>query len=85
MHCRETIEGMVAVDTIVGDSPPMRKVLELVQHVAKTDATVLKLSGEALRRIENEAPDIGMAIHRLLARLLAIKLRQTNSWLSHLR
>ena len=40
---RETIEGLVAVDEIVGESPPMRKVLELVEHVAKTDATVLIL------------------------------------------
>jgi len=40
---RETIDGLVAVDEIVGESPPMRKVLELVEHVAKTDATVLIL------------------------------------------
>ena len=40
---RETIDEMVSVDEIVGDSPPMRKVLELVEHVAKTDATVLIL------------------------------------------
>ena len=40
---RETIDEMVSVDEIVGDSPPMQKVLELVEHVAKTDATVLIL------------------------------------------
>lgn len=40
---RETIDEMVSVDEIVGTSPPMRKVLELVEHVAKTDATVLIL------------------------------------------
>jgi len=40
---RETIDHLVAVDEIVGESPPMRKVLELVEHVAKTDATVLIL------------------------------------------
>jgi DNA-binding NtrC family response regulator len=40
---RETIDEMVTVDAIVGDSPPMRKVMELVEHVAKTDATVLVL------------------------------------------
>jgi DNA-binding NtrC family response regulator len=40
---RETIDGLVSEDAIVGDSPPMRKVLELVDHVAKTDATVLIL------------------------------------------
>ncbi len=40
---RETIEELVSVDTIVGDSPPMRKGMKLVEHVAKTDATVLIL------------------------------------------
>ncbi len=40
---RETIDELVSVDEIVGDSPPMRKVMELVEHVAKTDATVLIL------------------------------------------
>jgi DNA-binding NtrC family response regulator len=40
---RGTIDEMVNVDKIVGDSPPMRKVMELVEHVAKTDATVLIL------------------------------------------
>jgi len=33
----------VSADQIVGDSPPMHKVLELVEHVAQTDATVLVL------------------------------------------
>ncbi|MCY2995345.1 MAG: sigma-54 dependent transcriptional regulator [Planctomycetota bacterium] len=40
---RETIDGLVSADQIVGDSPPMHKVLELVEHVAQTDATVLVL------------------------------------------
>lgn len=38
---RSSLEDLVAVDTIVGDSPPMHKMFELVRHVAKTDATVL--------------------------------------------
>jgi len=38
---RETIEELVAVDTIVGESPLVRKVMELIHHVAPTDATVL--------------------------------------------
>jgi DNA-binding NtrC family response regulator len=38
---RESIDDMVSVDPIVGDSQAMQKVLELVRHVAKTDATVL--------------------------------------------
>ncbi len=42
-HLKKTIDDLVAVDKIVGDSPPMRKVMELVEHVAKTDATVLIL------------------------------------------
>ncbi len=40
---RETIDELVGAEAIVGDSPPMRKVMELVDHVAKTDATVLIL------------------------------------------
>ncbi|MCH5373514.1 MAG: sigma-54 dependent transcriptional regulator, partial [Planctomycetes bacterium] len=40
---REALDDFVGADRIVGDSPPMRKVLELVQHVADTDATVLIL------------------------------------------
>jgi DNA-binding NtrC family response regulator len=43
LQLRETIDDLVAVDEIIGDSPPMRKVLELVEHVAQTDATVLIL------------------------------------------
>jgi DNA-binding NtrC family response regulator len=43
VHLRETIDELVAVDTIVGESPPIRKVMELVRHVAQTDATVLVL------------------------------------------
>jgi len=38
---RSSLDDLVAVDTIVGDGPAMHKVLELVRHVAKTDATVL--------------------------------------------
>jgi DNA-binding NtrC family response regulator len=40
---RETIDELVAVEKIVGESPPMRKVMELVEHVSKTDVTVLVL------------------------------------------
>jgi DNA-binding NtrC family response regulator len=43
---RETIDEVVAGDRIVGESPPMRKVVELVEHVSKTDATVL-IRGES--------------------------------------
>ncbi|UCF68318.1 MAG: sigma-54-dependent Fis family transcriptional regulator [Acidobacteriota bacterium] len=43
VQLRETIDELVSVDTIVGESPPMQKVMELIQHVAKTDATVLIL------------------------------------------
>jgi len=43
---RGTIDEVVSAQAIVGDSPPMRKVLELVEHVSKTDATVL-LRGES--------------------------------------
>jgi DNA-binding NtrC family response regulator len=43
---REAIDELVAGDKIVGDSPPMCKVMDLVAHVAKTDATVL-ICGES--------------------------------------
>ncbi len=38
---RRVIDEFVSVDTIVGESPAIRKVMELVGHVAPTDATVL--------------------------------------------
>jgi len=41
VQLRDTIDGLVAIDTIIGEGPPMRRVMELVQHVASTDATVL--------------------------------------------
>lgn len=43
---RGTIDQFVADDSIIGASPPMLKVMELVEHVAKTDATVL-IRGES--------------------------------------
>ena len=46
LRLKETLDDLVAVDTIIGDSPAMQKVLELVRHVADTDATVL-IRGES--------------------------------------
>jgi len=43
---REKIEELVRVDEIVGESPSMQKVLELVRTVAQTEATVL-IRGES--------------------------------------
>jgi DNA-binding NtrC family response regulator len=40
---RQTLDRTLVADQIVGESPPMQKVLELVEHVSKTDATVLIL------------------------------------------
>ena len=40
---RGAIDGWMAVDPIIGSSPPICKVLELIEHVALTDATVLVL------------------------------------------
>lgn len=40
---RETLDEVMALDRIVGESPAMLKVLELVEHVSRTDATVLIL------------------------------------------
>ncbi len=41
LQLRQTIEDLVSVDTIVGESPAIQKVMQLVRHVAPTDATVL--------------------------------------------
>ena len=46
VQLRETIDEFVAGDVIVGDSPPIKKVMELAENVAKTDATVL-IRGES--------------------------------------
>jgi DNA-binding NtrC family response regulator len=46
VQLRETIDELVGGEIIVGDSPQMKKVLELVHHVAGTDATVL-IRGES--------------------------------------
>jgi len=46
VQLRQTIDELVSVDTIVGESPAIRKVMELVHHVAPTDATVL-IMGES--------------------------------------
>jgi two-component system response regulator HydG len=46
LQLRSTIDEFVAGTEIVGESPAMRKVLELAEYVAKTDATVL-IRGES--------------------------------------
>jgi len=46
VQLRETIDEIGAADTIVGESPAILKVLELIRHVAKTEATVL-IRGES--------------------------------------
>jgi len=43
---RENLDELATPGEIVGDSAPMRKLMELVLHVAKTDATVL-IRGES--------------------------------------
>ena len=43
---RGTIDEFVGAESIIGASPPMRKVMELIEHVARTDATVL-IRGES--------------------------------------
>jgi sulfate permease, SulP family len=52
--------------------------------VADSEVMVSKLSAESLAQMERENPMLAMAVHKLLAKLLATKLRQTNTWLSHL-
>jgi DNA-binding NtrC family response regulator len=46
VQLRETIDEMVGPSTLVGDSPAMRKVQELILNVAPTEATVL-IRGES--------------------------------------
>jgi len=43
VQLRETINDLVGLDTIIGESDVMRRVLKLIEHVAQTDATVLVL------------------------------------------
>ena len=43
---RGTIDEFVGADSIIGASPPMRKVMELIEHVSRTEATVL-IRGES--------------------------------------
>jgi DNA-binding NtrC family response regulator len=68
---RGTIDGMTGEREIVGQSPPMRKVLELIGHVAKTDATVLIL-GESGTGKELVARAIHAASKRRYAPLVAV-------------
>lgn len=53
--------------------------------IASTEAVVRRLDHASLQRMESENPQLAMVVHSMLARLLALKLRQTNTWLSHLR
>jgi two-component system, NtrC family, response regulator HydG len=46
LQLRESLEERLACDEIVGDSPAIRKVEELIELVARTDATVL-IRGES--------------------------------------
>ena len=43
---RQAMDDLAGSDLIVGESPAMQKVLELIQHVARTDASVL-IRGES--------------------------------------
>ncbi len=45
-NLKRLIDEMVSVDTIVGESPAISKVIELIRQVAPTDATVL-VTGES--------------------------------------
>jgi len=71
VQLRETIDEFVAGDVIVGDSPPMKKVLELAEHVAKTDATVL-IRGESGTGKELIARAIHVNSRRRYAPIIAV-------------
>lgn len=68
---RGTIDAMVGSQEIVGDSPPMRKVMELIGHVAATDATVL-IRGESGTGKELVARAVHAASRRRYAPLVAV-------------
>ncbi|MDP2958521.1 MAG: sigma-54 dependent transcriptional regulator [Longimicrobiales bacterium] len=71
VQLRETIDEFVAGDVIVGDSPPMKKVLELAEHVARTDATVL-IRGESGTGKELIARAIHVNSRRRYAPIIAV-------------
>ena len=52
--------------------------------IAQSPSVVSKLSVEALARMEREHPQLAVGIHKMLARLLSTKLRQTNTLLGRL-
>ena len=68
---RGAIDEMTGDQEIVGESPPMQKVLELIQHVAKTEATVLIL-GESGTGKELVARAIHFAGRRRYAPIVAV-------------
>jgi DNA-binding NtrC family response regulator len=71
LRLRGTIDEMAGEQQIVGQSPAMRKVLELIEHVAKTEATVLIL-GESGTGKELVARAIHAASKRRYAPLVAV-------------
>ncbi len=71
LQLRGTIDEMAGEYEIVGQSPSMRKVLELISHVAKTEATVLIL-GESGTGKELVARAIHAASKRRYAPLVAV-------------
>jgi two-component system response regulator HydG len=71
LRLRGTIDEMAASNEIVGQSPPMRKVMELIDHVARTDATVLVL-GESGTGKELVARAIHAGSKRRYAPLVAV-------------
>ncbi|MEJ2185058.1 MAG: sigma-54 dependent transcriptional regulator [Gemmatimonadota bacterium] len=71
LQLRGTIDEFVAGDSIVGDSPPMQKVMELAEHVAKTDATVL-IRGESGTGKELVARAIHVNSQRRYAPIIAV-------------
>ncbi len=68
---RGTIDELAGEREIVGQSPPMRKVLELIEHVARTEATVLIL-GESGTGKELVARAIHAASKRRYAPIVAV-------------
>jgi DNA-binding NtrC family response regulator len=68
---RGTIDEFVGADNIIGQSPPMRKVIEMIEHVARTDATVL-IRGESGTGKELVARAIHANSHRRYAPIIPV-------------
>jgi SulP family sulfate permease len=69
---------------VVGEVALYTGVSRTADVVADTDSVVLRLSREAIDRVESEDPELAAALHRWLARTLAERLSDTSRGLAAL-